>query len=194
VKRKFATFPDWGRVVSRRFVAMPLDEPGFSGHIALLTFDEIGEPGWLTYEGGRLLIADDGFCWLQYYPRDAHYAFAATFDAGGRFVYWYFDIVKGYGVGPDGIPWYDDLYLDVIVLPDSATWVLDADELDEALAVGKITRDDWHLAWDEARALLAALARAPLPVMTRREEHLALLRALPMTVLTRAGAAEGDDR
>lgn len=188
MKRKLATIPEWKHVRAKRFVATAVEEPTFRGYVALLTFDLVGKPGWLAYAGQRLLIADDGYCWLQYYPQDAHYALTATFDARDEFVYWYIDIVKAHGPGDDGIPWYDDLYLDIIILADGAIHVLDADELDEALSEGKITQEEWQLAWDETNRLLAELKRGPLPAMTRYARHLDMLRALPMVTITRETA------
>jgi hypothetical protein len=185
VKHKLATLPEWQRVIAKRFAVTSVDEPAFRGYVALLTFDALAEPGWLPYADRRLLIADAGYCWLQYYPRDAHYTLTATFDERDRFVYWYIDIVKAHGLGEDGVPWYDDLYLDIIILSDGAIHVLDADELDEALAERKITREEWQLAWDETNRLLAMLKNGPLPAMTLYTRHLALLRALPMLALTR---------
>jgi predicted RNA-binding protein associated with RNAse of E/G family len=185
VKRKLATIPEWRHVRAKRFVATPVVEPTFRGYVALLTFDAIGQTGWLPYADQRLLIADDGYCWLQYYPQDAHYAITATFDERDRFIYWYIDITKAHGLGDDGIPWYDDLYLDIIILADGAIHVLDADELDAALAAQKITQDEWQLAWDETNRLLAELKRGPLPAMTLYARHLTMLRALPMVAITR---------
>jgi predicted RNA-binding protein associated with RNAse of E/G family len=185
VKRKLATIPEWQRVIAKRFAVTPLAEPDFTGYVALLTFDAINSPGWLAYGEQRLLIADNGYCWLQYYPRDAHYTLTATFDERDRFVYWYIDIVKAHGLDDDGIPWYDDLYLDIIILDDGAIHVLDADDLDEALAAQRITQDDWQLAWDETNRLLAALQHGPLPAMMLYARHLALLRSMPMLTLTR---------
>lgn len=185
MKRKFATYPDWQHVLARGFSAIAVESPTFSGTVALLTFQSVGEQGWLDYPGGRLLIADDGYQWLQHFPPGAKHVITATFDAQGRFVYWYIDIVKEHGLDAEGIPWYDDLYLDIVILPDGTTHVLDADELDEALADSKITTEEWQIAWDETNRLLALLAHGPLPPMALREAHLAHLRALPMQLFTR---------
>ena len=188
MKHKIATIPEWPSATAKRFAVAELAESDLAGYVALLTFDAIDPPGWLAYEGQRLLIADVGYCWLQYYPCDAHHTLTATFDEHDRFVYWYIDIVKAHGLGDDGIPWYDDLYLDIIILADGAIHVLDADELDQALAAGRITQDDWQLAWDETNRLLATLKRGPLPAMMLYERHLALLRSMPMLTLGRAAS------
>jgi predicted RNA-binding protein associated with RNAse of E/G family len=185
LKRKIATLPEWPSATAKRFAVTALAEPGLTGYVALLAFDAIDPPGRLAYGDQQLLIADNGYCWLQYYPRDAHHTLTATFDESDRFVYWYIDIVKAHGLGDDGIPWYDDLYLDIIILADGAIHVLDADELDEALATQRITPGDWQLAWDETNRLLAALERGPLPAMMLSARHLALLRSIPMLTLGR---------
>jgi predicted RNA-binding protein associated with RNAse of E/G family len=58
---------------------------------------------------------------------------------------------RGHGFDAEtGFPWYDDLYLDVVVLADGSFHLLDEDELDEALQEGKITQDEYDIAWQEA--------------------------------------------
>lgn len=185
VKHKIASLPEWPWVTAKRFVGAAVDEADFRGYVALLAFDALGRQGWLPYADQRLLIADVGYSWLQYYPAGARHTLTATYDQDDRFVYWYIDIVRAHGLGDDGIPWYDDLYLDIIILRDGAIHLLDAEELDAALAAGAITPGEWQLAWDEADRLLAELARGPLPAMGHGERHLRLLRALPMLTIAR---------
>jgi predicted RNA-binding protein associated with RNAse of E/G family len=56
-----------------------------------------------------------------------------------------------------GVPWYEDLYLDIVVSPSGETLLLDVDELDEALRRQEITRGQYDFAWRQASSLLDAL-------------------------------------
>ena len=56
----------------------------------------------------------------------------AIYDAKNKIVEWYFDIAKKIGK-ENGIPYEEDLYLDVIVKPDFQIVLLDEDDLQEAL-------------------------------------------------------------
>ena len=80
------------------------------------------------------------------------------FNNNKEIVQWYFDITKQHGVDNRGIPFFDDLYLDVIVLPSSEILLLDEDELKEALDKKEIIKDDYELAYREARILMYGIA------------------------------------
>lgn len=50
------------------------------------------------------------------------------------------------GVDVDGVPYFDDLYLDLVVYPDGTVIVDDMDELEEALLEKDITQEQFNLA------------------------------------------------
>ena len=80
------------------------------------------------------------------------------FNNNKEIVQWYFDITKQHGVDNRGIPFFDDLYLDVIVLPSSEILLLDEDELKEALDKKEIIKDEYDLAYREAKMLMEGVA------------------------------------
>ncbi|MEZ4664399.1 MAG: DUF402 domain-containing protein [Caldilineaceae bacterium] len=159
MKRKTADRADWQRVTQRRFVMAPLADALFTGHITLLCIDAVREPLWVESNGERICIADAGYAWLHQIPHHAQHVVTTMFDASGRIVQWYIDICAQTGVNAQGVPWFDDLYLDVIVSPDGKVGVYDADELDEALAANVITPAQHDLAWQEAQSVMSALKR-----------------------------------
>ena len=71
------------------------------------------------------------------------------FDLGGELVQWYIDISYQNGLSDEHIPWMDDLYLDIVVLPNGE----DADELEDALLNGSIDRSLYNLARQETARL-----------------------------------------
>jgi uncharacterized protein len=191
VKRKFAHYPNWRRLRERRYTGANVRGDAFSGHVALVAVVALDDaPAWLTFPDGRVRYADDGSFIVQHFPAGARHVVTTLFDRDGEIVAWYIDIVRAHGLGDDGIPWYDDLYLDLVVLPDGSRYLLDADELDAALAAGAIERDDWSLAGAEAARLLALLDAGPLPAMARCRDDLAALRALPSQTLVRGPDGE----
>lgn len=61
------------------------------------------------------------------------YKISKMFDANGKLVYWYCDIMQIHkGENSDELI-YEDLLLDVIVYPDKSVRILDADEFAEAM-------------------------------------------------------------
>lgn len=63
------------------------------------------------------------------------------FDDNNNLIEWYFDISKKVGV-ENGIPFEDDLYLDMIITPTGEKIVIDENELLEAFNIGNITQED----------------------------------------------------
>lgn len=79
--------------------------------------------GYLTFLNGDSLY--------EYFSLERPYNAFALFRADGEFAGWYCNVTRPTSVCGGEIHWHD-LYLDVIVYPDSRTLVLDEDELEEA--------------------------------------------------------------
>lgn len=61
------------------------------------------------------------------------------------------------GIDSDGIPYFDDLYLDLVVYPDGTIKVDDMDELEEALSIKDITQEQFNLAISTSNKLKTGL-------------------------------------
>ena len=175
VRRKFADRADWRRVTGRRFSVSRHETAEFTGYLTLLCIDEVLEPLYLEEDGLRVCVADRGFSWLQHFPTDTGYTLTTMFDAQGNIVQWYIDICHCHGIDERGIPWFDDLYLDIVVTPEGRVQLLDAEELEEALASGAICREDYEFAWRAAEAVLTALDRGEFPLLQLSLRHRAEL-------------------
>jgi len=154
---KRADRPGWPRLRARRFVCQRIGDEHLSGYVTLLRMVEVAEPLWVTHHEQRVCIADTGYSWLQIFPEGASHTHTTMFDAEGQPVQDYIDLVAEQGVAEDGIPWYDDLYLDIAWIAESAPLLLDQEELEAAHAIGAITQEQYDLARGEAARLLVAL-------------------------------------
>jgi predicted RNA-binding protein associated with RNAse of E/G family len=154
-----------------------VDSADFHGYVSLLHIDEISEPLSVTFGGEQVCIADRGYDWLQHFPDGEHHVLLAAFDEQGELVQWYIDVISGSGVDERGIPWYDDLYLDIVIAPSGECLLLDVDELDEALRQSQVTKELYDLAWREASKLLTILEADLFPLLFQSEAHYELLRS-----------------
>lgn len=68
------------------------------------------------------------------------------FNEKNEIVQWNIDITTHNGV-EDGVPYMEDLFLDLIVLPSGEIIKKDLDEIEEALNEGWITNDQYNLAF-----------------------------------------------
>jgi len=179
MKIKSADLLDWSRVLARSFVVKRIESQEYRGYVTLLRFDEVAEPLYKHAQAAepRVCLVDRGYTWLRHFPDGAHYTLLTAFDESGELVEWYIDVVGRVGIDEHGIPWYEDLYLDIVVSPTGETLLLYSDELDEALRLGEVTQSEYSFAWREASTLLDALEADMLPLLWLGEPHRALLDA-----------------
>ena len=74
------------------------------------------------------------------------------YDNKKNLIEWYFDMVKLNGI-ENGIPYIDDLYLDLVIRRNGKQIILDEDELEEALNEKDITKDDFDMAYRTMREI-----------------------------------------
>ena len=148
---------DWPRVIKRKYAQMSISGDGFSGQASLILMEEITAPLVKCYDNLPLTIVDRGYYWLQLAPRDKTYWLTVMMDAAGNIISYYFDITDRNVLCDDGDSYFYDLYLDVVLLPDGSLYLLDEDELLEALQGGVISRRQFDMAHKTARMLLDSL-------------------------------------
>jgi uncharacterized protein len=165
MKRLLANRPDWRRILQRRYYQTYLSTPTFRGYATLLCLDAVREPLIVQTQSGPLCIVDAGYQWLQLFPQNQRYTITTMYDAAGLVVQWYIDICAQTGVSEAGIPWLDDLYLDIVVTPDRKVDLLDAEELDEALRSEEIGPSDYDVAWREANRLMEQFSRREFDIL-----------------------------
>ncbi|MEY9865213.1 putative RNA-binding protein associated with RNAse of E/G family [Peribacillus sp. B2I2] len=152
LKRKYGNRLEWKRVLGRKYAQAFLDTKEFKGYITLLHIIKVAEPLSVRYEEKNICIVDDGYTWLQQFPLEKKHSVTTMFDNNGNIVQWYIDVCLENGLDND-IPYLDDLYLDIILLPSGEVIQKDADELEEALLNGIIDKSLYDSAWDEVNIL-----------------------------------------
>lgn len=178
MKRKRSDRIDWKRVTKRRYALMPIEYETFCGHASLLCMDEVREPLWVPYAGQSICVADQGHHWLQIFPRGAQHVATAMYNQHGEVVQWYIDVCKRSFMDEEGTMWYEDLYLDIIFTPGNKIELIDVDELDEALWLGRISDDEYNLAWNEASKLLTVIEEGNFAPLLLAEQCRATLLTL----------------
>lgn len=174
MKRKVANPPDcpgWKRVKAGRFAALLIEEEDFNGPVSLLQIDEASNPLSVQYDEHQVQILDDGNSWLRQLPSAQEHVLTTMFDSGGQVLQWIIDICLDSGVDSNGNHWWDDLYLDIVVLPSGEVFVLDEDELGEALDAGIISKDYHAIAWKETNRLLDLIHEGRYDLMRTAIRH-----------------------
>lgn len=104
----------------------------------------------------KLCIRATQYKWLQFYDYSSKVCLTAIYDNKNEIVEWYFDIAKKIGK-ENGIPYEEDLYLDIVVKSDFQIVLLDEDELKEALEKFEITKEEFEDAYKTANDLMKKL-------------------------------------
>ncbi len=108
-------------------------------------------------ENGLCLI-DDNYYIVEIIPKNEKYAMRIFINDKKEILEYYFDISLGNGIDKEtGIPYYDDLFTDVIIQKDGKIEILDENELAEALNKGEISNDDFNLANETTKNLVKSI-------------------------------------
>lgn len=143
--------------------------------------DQIREPLWIRAGDDSTCIVNTGYSWLQHFPLGEHFAITTMFDERAKIIQWYIDICLRQGVTENNIPWFDDLFLDVVFTPNGDVRLLDADELDDAFNAGEISRSEYDLALGESERIMAQIKQGTFVFFDLCERHrLSLLQTPQM--------------
>lgn len=129
-----------------------LDETFFKGVACFVKLQNISQPKFVNKGNEMFCLINNGYSLIEAYPDEGKYALTIIFDDNGVLIEWYFDIAKSVGM-ENGIPYEDDLYLDMAIMPDGEIIVLDEDELLAARDEGLITQGDVEDAYNTLRKL-----------------------------------------
>lgn len=115
--------------------------------LSIKKLNKVTEPFILEVCGKSTTYLDNGYYVVEATPRNEYYNARVFLDEKKNIIEYYFDISKGNGL-KDKVPYYDDLYLDVIYSPERDHYVRydDMDELEEALEEEKITKEEYDRA------------------------------------------------
>lgn len=171
MKRKFGDRSDWKRVLKRDYAHSYLETDNFKGYLSLLKIAKVKEPLYVKYFDQNVCIVNDGYLWLQQFPFNKHHSVTTMFDEKGQIVQWYIDICSMNGVSEDNVPWMDDLFLDIVVLPSGEVIQKDSEELDEALLNGTIDNSLYNLARQEANLINSLIKDGSFTLLQLSEEH-----------------------
>jgi uncharacterized protein len=176
MKRKIFDLRSWvregGRAESCAQTVTKLD-----GYLIVdFRVSRVTRPYEVTAFGQTYRVLDTGYRWLRVHPHAPDgagagvmgHALTVQFDARGVPIQTYVDIHGGEGVTPEGLPWHDDLYLDVLGRfgTDFGTdegWrvketeLIDQDELQAAYDSGLVSAAQVKGSYAEAQKVRLAL-------------------------------------
>lgn len=152
LKKRFATDVDNMPIVDeveRKIINV--NEDCFKGDIVLNIFKKMNNPYIISDTG--IYIANNNYKWLEFYDYNSKVRLTTIYNENNEIVEWYFDIARKIGK-EKGIPYEDDLYLDVVLTPDGKTILLDEDELEQAYKMRELTKEEYEEVKKQANDLM----------------------------------------
>lgn len=146
MKRSRLSYDEWKCIISKNLQGERVITPFFEGYIGLIDIKEVSELQIWKFNGENITVCDKGLKWLSILPQNDWYCITAMMDGNNNILLWYIDMIAAQGTDADDVPYFYDLYLDLVVYPDGTIIVDDQDELEEALTSGDITQAQFDLA------------------------------------------------
>ena len=151
LKKKFADqVKEYPNILDIEQKLKTINNNDFSGDIYLNHYKKVKEP--FILENG-LCICDDEYKWLEFYDYNSKVRLTAIYNDKNEIIEWYFDMAREIGK-QNGMPYEDDMYLDVVLRPNGEIELLDENELQEALDEKMITKVEYDDAYKTAYELI----------------------------------------
>lgn len=141
IKRVRLTFDEWNKTVPKKEVNLFETEEIYGAFINII---EVKKPQvWFCFDK-KITVADNGYKWLVVLPKKDNYAITMYMDRNDVPLLWYIDLIDGISVDADGIPFYNDMFLDLIVSYDGQVVEDDRDEFEKAYFDGIINNKQYQ--------------------------------------------------
>lgn len=157
MKRSRLSYDEWKCIKSKKLKGKQVSTDFFKGYIGIVEIEEVSEKQIWKFNGEDIIVCDNGLKWLSILPQNDFYCITAMMNTNNDILLWYIDMIAEQGIDADGIPYFDDLYLDLVVYPDGTIKVDDMDELEEALSLKDITQEQFSLAISTSNKLKTGL-------------------------------------
>ena len=159
MKRKFADYQKHKSIEKCIYKNIRVDNEKFHGNISLVDILKVKKVWILERKNGdKDCILDKGYKYLEVLPDNSNYVITGIYDDKCNIVEWYIDIVKGISE-ENGRIYFDDLYLDIILIHNREIDIADEDELEIALKEKDITEEDYKLVLKTKEEILAHLVQ-----------------------------------
>ncbi|HHT7188733.1 TPA: DUF402 domain-containing protein [Bacillus cereus] len=172
MKRKYGDGSSWKRLIEKDYIVKKVED----GMLGILDIKKVREPSYKEYDKEEVCIADDKYTWMQYFVDGKNFAITAMLDDRKNLVQYYIDVAKKYAIDNRGLPYFDDLYLDVVLLPNGKVYILDEDELEDAYKSGDLTKKEYELAWYTTKWIIEAIKNNEFNWISILEEEIKKLK------------------
>ena len=153
MKKSRLSYDEWKCIEKKHISGKQIKTSSFEGYIGLIDIKKVTVPQVWNFNGTDIVVCDEGLKWLSILPKNDFYCITAMLNEKSEILLWYIDMIASQEMEQDGIPCFEDLYLDLVVYPDGTIIEDDMDELIEALSSKDISKEQYQLALDTSERL-----------------------------------------
>ena len=146
-------YDEWKCMKSKEQKGKFIETDNFVGYIGDLRIHEVSEKQIWKYRDKEIIVCDNQYRWLSIMPKDDFYCITVMMNQLNEIQVCYIDMNESQGIDEDGIPYFIDLYLDLVVYPTGEVIVDDRDELEEAFNQKEISDEQYERAIKTAQKL-----------------------------------------
>ncbi len=146
-------YDEWKCIISKERIGKQVDTPTIKGYLGLLTINAVSEKQIWKYNNKDVVVCDNGYHWLTILPSNEFYCITVMMDDAYEMKVCYIDMIDTQGYDDDNVPYFWDLYLDLVFYPNGDIIVDDMDELQEALKNGEINELQYNRALETSQKL-----------------------------------------
>ena len=144
MKKNYANRQNDSNILCKRFKMINSKDNYFKGKITLIQLEKVKEKFIAKRPTGEFeVIIDNDYKILTFFPENEPYCFSAMYNNKCKLLQWYFDILREECKYDVEIPYGEDMYLDVVVLPNGKYYILDENELKDAFDKKMITENEF---------------------------------------------------
>lgn len=159
MKKSRLSYDEWKCILSKEMIGKQAITPFFKGFLELINIKEVSEKQIWNFNGEDIVVCDNGLKWMSILPQNDYYCITTMMDKDGEILLWYIDMIEDQGIDDDGVPFFYDLYLDLVVYPNGVIVVDDMDELEDALANRTISQSQFNLAIETSEKLKCGMLK-----------------------------------
>lgn len=153
MKTKYIDKRSWRRLIRKEYHEIDVKDEQFEGIIGEIIMKKVKSPLVVNIIGEDIVVADDGYRWLQILPKDKHYSITVMYNRESQPIQYYIDINEA-NFPELGQARTHDLYLDVLVLPDGRYELVDEQDAKRALRKKEITKAQYDFAYQTANEIM----------------------------------------
>ncbi|OPJ60572.1 DUF402 domain-containing protein [Clostridium oryzae] len=157
MKRSRLSYDEWKCILSKKQTIKLIRNETVNGYISLIDIKEVSIPQVWKFNGQDIVVCYRGYKWLSILLSNEYYCITTMLNDKDEILLWYVDMIWKQGVDNDDVPYFYDLYLDLVVYPNGEIIEDDMDELIDALHKGEITLEQYNLAINTCENLKAGL-------------------------------------